>query len=179
MNDAQMHGNNGGGYVPLGGIMPSYGLAPGPPSQQQQYSQQAQQQQSINEMMFSGMPPPPPQQPQQQQYISASGGAGGGGGGYDRPPPSLAPGAPIGGGPGGIPMGPGGPAGPGGDDGSGGPPGPPIAPQFQCPRRPNIGMEGRSIVLKANHFKVGMPAANIHYYQIEIQPDKCPRKVNR
>jgi eukaryotic translation initiation factor 2C len=171
MNDAaQMHGNNVGGYQPMGGLMPTYGLAPGPPSQQQPQQQQySQQQPSINEMMFSGIPTQP-----QQQYISASGGAG-----YDRPPPSLAPGAPIGsGGPGGLPMGPGGPMGPG-DDGSGGPPGPPVAPQFQCPRRPNIGMEGRSIVLKANHFKVGMPPTNIHHYQIEIQPDKCPRKVNR
>ena len=162
-----MQGNNASGnYGPLGGgIMPNFGLAPGPPNQQF----------SHNDLTFPGLPPS-----LQTPLIQASG--------YDRPPPSLAPGAPIGSGVGG--MGVGGSVGGGGagsygsgDDGSagsgGGPPGPPVPPQFQCPTRPNIGMEGRAIVLKANHFKVGMPSTNIHYYQIEIQPDKCPRKVNR
>jgi eukaryotic translation initiation factor 2C len=51
--------------------------------------------------------------------------------------------------------------------------------QFQCPRRPNQGMEGRAILLRANHFKVSIPGGQIHYYNIDVQPDKCPRKVNR
>lgn len=59
------------------------------------------------------------------------------------------------------------------------PPQPPALPMFQCPRRPNHGVEGRSIVLRANHFKVSIPGGTIHYYNIDIQPDKCPRKVNR
>uniref|UniRef100_A0A915DE13 PAZ domain-containing protein n=1 Tax=Ditylenchus dipsaci TaxID=166011 RepID=A0A915DE13_9BILA len=58
-------------------------------------------------------------------------------------------------------------------------PGPPALPQFQCPKRPNHGIEGRAIVLRANHFKVTIPGGTIHYYNIDIQPDKCPRKVNR
>uniref|UniRef100_A0A7E4W4Z4 Protein argonaute-1 n=1 Tax=Panagrellus redivivus TaxID=6233 RepID=A0A7E4W4Z4_PANRE len=152
------------GYGGLGGLIPNYGLAPGPPGQ------------FDNNLMFSGLPPTQP------QVISASGG-----GSYDRPPASLAPGTPIGGGSGtsggaGPPGAPGAPIGsPGGDDGSagsGGPPGPP-PPQFACPKRPNHGVEGRGILLKANHFKVGMPSANVFHYMIEIQPDKCPRKVNR
>jgi hypothetical protein len=59
---------------------------------------------------------------------------------------------------------------------------PPIGPQlvqFQCLRRPNQGTEGRPILLRANHFKVSIPGGQIHYYNIDVQPDKCPRKVNR
>lgn len=55
----------------------------------------------------------------------------------------------------------------------------PAVIQFQCPRRPNHGSEGRPILLRANHFKVTIPGGFIHYYNIDIQPDKCPRKVNR
>ena len=50
---------------------------------------------------------------------------------------------------------------------------------FLCPRRPNLGHEGRPIVLKANHFQISMPRGFIHHYDVSIQPDKCPRKVNR
>ncbi|KAI1709334.1 piwi domain-containing protein [Ditylenchus destructor] len=60
-----------------------------------------------------------------------------------------------------------------------GAPAPPALPQFQCPKRPNHGVEGRAIVLRANHFKVTIPGGTIHYYNVDIQPDKCPRKVNR
>ncbi|GAB6018873.1 argonaute 1 [Chamberlinius hualienensis] len=57
---------------------------------------------------------------------------------------------------------------------------PPIElPVFVCPRRPNQGMEGRPITLRANHFQINMPRGVIHHYDITIQPDKCPRKVNR
>ncbi|XP_060520779.1 protein argonaute-2 isoform X2 [Cylas formicarius] len=52
-------------------------------------------------------------------------------------------------------------------------------PVFQCPRRPNLGREGRPIGLKANHFQISMPRGYVHHYDVNIQPDKCPRKVNR
>ncbi|KAJ8944134.1 hypothetical protein NQ318_013318 [Aromia moschata] len=57
---------------------------------------------------------------------------------------------------------------------------PPVEPPvFQCPRRPNLGREGRPIGLKANHFQISMPRGYVHHYDVNIQPDKCPRKVNR
>ena len=34
-------------------------------------------------------------------------------------------------------------------------------------------------MLRANHFQISMPRGYIHHYIISIQPDKCPRKVNR
>jgi len=55
----------------------------------------------------------------------------------------------------------------------------PELPMFVCPRRPNLGREGRPIMLRANHFQISMPRGFIHHYDISIQPDKCPRKVNR
>ena len=55
----------------------------------------------------------------------------------------------------------------------------PDQPLFSCPRRPNLGREGRPIQLRANHFQISMPRGFIHHYQINILPDKCPRKVNR
>lgn len=55
----------------------------------------------------------------------------------------------------------------------------PELPVFVCPRRPNQGVEGRPIMLRANHFQINMPRGVIHHYDITIQPDKCPRKVNR
>uniref|UniRef100_A0A8R1DNM3 Protein argonaute-1 n=3 Tax=Caenorhabditis japonica TaxID=281687 RepID=A0A8R1DNM3_CAEJA len=51
--------------------------------------------------------------------------------------------------------------------------------QFQCPRRPNHGVEGRSILLRANHFAVRIPGGTIQHYQVDVTPDKCPRRVNR
>ena len=59
-------------------------------------------------------------------------------------------------------------------------PSPPTdTPTFVCPRRPNLGREGRPIMLRANHFQITMPRGYIHHYHVNIQPDKCPRKVNR
>lgn len=58
-------------------------------------------------------------------------------------------------------------------------PAPPDLPVFTCPRRPNLGREGRPIALRANHFQISMPRGFVHHYDINIQPDKCPRKVNR
>ena len=57
---------------------------------------------------------------------------------------------------------------------------PPAAPVlFECPARPNHGIEGRPIMLRANHFQVRIPRGFIHHYDISILPDKCPRRVNR
>lgn len=50
---------------------------------------------------------------------------------------------------------------------------------FVCPRRPNIGTDGRLITLRANHFQITMPRGHLHHYDITITPDKCPRKINR
>ncbi|XP_033120381.1 protein argonaute-2-like isoform X1 [Anneissia japonica] len=50
---------------------------------------------------------------------------------------------------------------------------------FESPRRPNIGTEGRRILLRANHFKIMMPKEDVYHYDIEITPEKCPRRVNR
>ncbi|KOB76404.1 Protein argonaute [Operophtera brumata] len=52
-------------------------------------------------------------------------------------------------------------------------------PNLPCPRRPDIGHEGRHITLRANHFQISMPRGHVHHYEVLIQPDKCPRKVNR
>lgn len=52
-------------------------------------------------------------------------------------------------------------------------------PIFDCPRRPNIGTEGRPILLRANHFPITMPRGFLHHYDVTITPDKCPRKINR
>ncbi|KFD52616.1 hypothetical protein M514_06463 [Trichuris suis] len=50
---------------------------------------------------------------------------------------------------------------------------------FLAPRRPNQGIEGRPIVLRANHFQVRIPGGFIHHYDVSISPEKCPRRVNR
>lgn len=55
----------------------------------------------------------------------------------------------------------------------------PDGPVFNCPRRPNLGREGKPILLRANHFQINMPRGYINHYTISIQPDKCPRRVNR
>ena len=52
-------------------------------------------------------------------------------------------------------------------------------PMFDCPRRPNLGTEGRPITLRANHFQISMPRGYLHHYDVTITPDKCPRKINR
>lgn len=50
-------------------------------------------------------------------------------------------------------------------------------PNLPCPRRPDIGHEGRHITLRANHFQISMPRGHVHHYEVLIVPDKCPRKV--
>lgn len=64
------------------------------------------------------------------------------------------------------------------------PPMEPFAPavqqaDFVSPPRPNTGTEGRTIALRANHFQVRVPKGIIHHYEVNISPDKCPRRVNR
>ncbi|XP_076371503.1 protein argonaute-2-like [Tachypleus tridentatus] len=55
----------------------------------------------------------------------------------------------------------------------------PDLPTFICPRRPNVGTDGRPIMLRANHFEISMPRGYLHHYDVTIAPDKCPRRVNR
>ena len=47
------------------------------------------------------------------------------------------------------------------------------------PPRPDFGREGRSIKLRANHFAIRIPPIIIQHYELNIQPDKCPKRVNR
>ena len=42
-----------------------------------------------------------------------------------------------------------------------------------------MGSSGKQIVLKANYFKVNIPNTDLHHYDVDIRPDKCPRRVNR
>uniref|UniRef100_A0A915KP56 Protein argonaute N-terminal domain-containing protein n=1 Tax=Romanomermis culicivorax TaxID=13658 RepID=A0A915KP56_ROMCU len=50
---------------------------------------------------------------------------------------------------------------------------------FLAPRRPGHGIEGRPVVLRANHFQVRIPGGVIQHYEISVSPEKCPRRVNR
>uniref|UniRef100_A0A0N5CFL0 Protein argonaute-1 n=1 Tax=Strongyloides papillosus TaxID=174720 RepID=A0A0N5CFL0_STREA len=50
---------------------------------------------------------------------------------------------------------------------------------FKMPKRPNHGKQGKEIILKANFFKATVSNAKIEWYEIDITPDNCPRKVNR
>ncbi|CBY20341.1 unnamed protein product [Oikopleura dioica] len=50
---------------------------------------------------------------------------------------------------------------------------------FSAPQRPGMGSSGKQIVLKANYFKVNIPNTDLHHYDVDIRPDKCPRRVNR
>jgi eukaryotic translation initiation factor 2C len=47
------------------------------------------------------------------------------------------------------------------------------------PPRPDFGREGRTIKLRANHFSIRIPPILIQHYDLNIQPDKCPKRVNR
>uniref|UniRef100_A0A8C0KBY1 Argonaute RISC component 1 n=1 Tax=Canis lupus dingo TaxID=286419 RepID=A0A8C0KBY1_CANLU len=50
---------------------------------------------------------------------------------------------------------------------------------FQAPRRPGIGTVGKPIKLLANYFEVDIPKIDVYHYEVDIKPDKCPRRVNR
>uniref|UniRef100_A0A8C7M7E6 Argonaute RISC component 1 n=1 Tax=Oncorhynchus kisutch TaxID=8019 RepID=A0A8C7M7E6_ONCKI len=50
---------------------------------------------------------------------------------------------------------------------------------FQAPRRPGMGTVGKPIKLLANYFEVEIPKMDVFHYEVDIKPDKCPRRVNR
>lgn len=56
---------------------------------------------------------------------------------------------------------------------------PPLQQVFQAPRRPGIGTVGKPIKLLANYFEVDIPKIDVYHYEVDIKPDKCPRRVNR
>lgn len=59
-------------------------------------------------------------------------------------------------------------------------PGPPAPTSlFQPPRRPGLGTVGKPIRLLANHFQVQIPKIDVYHYEIDIKPEKRPRRVNR
>ncbi|MEJ1282416.1 hypothetical protein NN561_013374 [Cricetulus griseus] len=57
-------------------------------------------------------------------------------------------------------------------------PGPPVS-LFQPPRRPGLGTVGKPIRLLANHFQVQIPKIDVYHYDVDIKPEKRPRRVNR
>uniref|UniRef100_A0A672I0X3 Protein argonaute-4 n=1 Tax=Salarias fasciatus TaxID=181472 RepID=A0A672I0X3_SALFA len=50
---------------------------------------------------------------------------------------------------------------------------------FLPPRRPGLGTVGKPIRLLANHFQVQIPKIDVYHYDIDIKPEKRPRRVNR
>lgn len=61
--------------------------------------------------------------------------------------------------------------------GSAGPVG--AQPLLMVPRRPGYGTMGKPIKLLANCFQVEIPKIDVYLYEVDIKPDKCPRRVNR
>ncbi|KPP63383.1 hypothetical protein Z043_118368, partial [Scleropages formosus] len=60
------------------------------------------------------------------------------------------------------------------------PPSPPIPEYvFKPPQRPDFGTMGRTIKLQANFFEMEIPKLEVYHYEIDIKPEKCPRRVNR
>lgn len=62
------------------------------------------------------------------------------------------------------------------------PPAPPPPIQgyaFKPPPRPDFGTSGRTIKLQANFFEMDIPKIDIYHYELDIKPEKCPRRVNR
>uniref|UniRef100_A0AAQ5X1A2 Protein argonaute-1 n=1 Tax=Amphiprion ocellaris TaxID=80972 RepID=A0AAQ5X1A2_AMPOC len=50
---------------------------------------------------------------------------------------------------------------------------------FSLPRRPGYGTIGKPIKLLANCFQVEIPKIDVCLYEVDIKPEKCPRRVNR
>lgn len=50
---------------------------------------------------------------------------------------------------------------------------------FKPPSRPDFGTMGRTIKLQANFFEMEIPKLEVYHYDIDIKPEKCPRRVNR
>ncbi|KTF81628.1 hypothetical protein cypCar_00030049 [Cyprinus carpio] len=46
-------------------------------------------------------------------------------------------------------------------------------------RRRDFGTMGRTIKLQANFFEMEIPKLEVYHYDIDIKPEKCPRRVNR
>uniref|UniRef100_A0A673I8P6 Protein argonaute-1 n=1 Tax=Sinocyclocheilus rhinocerous TaxID=307959 RepID=A0A673I8P6_9TELE len=44
---------------------------------------------------------------------------------------------------------------------------------------PGMGTVGKPIKLLANYFEVEIPKMDVYHYEVDIKPDKCPRRVNR
>ncbi|XP_057388416.1 protein argonaute-2 isoform X1 [Balaenoptera acutorostrata] len=60
------------------------------------------------------------------------------------------------------------------------PPPPPVQGYaFKPPPRPDFGTSGRTIKLQANFFEMDIPKIDIYHYELDIKPEKCPRRVNR
>ncbi|KAG5264999.1 hypothetical protein AALO_G00260340 [Alosa alosa] len=59
------------------------------------------------------------------------------------------------------------------------PPPPPPEYVFKPPPRPDFGTMGRPIKLQANFFEMEIPKLEVYHYDIDIKPEKCPRRVNR
>ncbi|TRY78962.1 hypothetical protein DNTS_014719 [Danionella cerebrum] len=50
---------------------------------------------------------------------------------------------------------------------------------FSMPQRPGYGTMGKPIKLLANCFQVEIPKMDVYLYEVDIKPEKCPRRVNR
>uniref|UniRef100_A0A3B1JQZ7 Protein argonaute N-terminal domain-containing protein n=1 Tax=Astyanax mexicanus TaxID=7994 RepID=A0A3B1JQZ7_ASTMX len=53
------------------------------------------------------------------------------------------------------------------------------APLLSVPRRPGYGTMGKPIKLLANCFQVDIPKMDVYLYEVDIKPERCPRRVNR
>uniref|UniRef100_A0A8C6G9H5 Protein argonaute N-terminal domain-containing protein n=1 Tax=Mus spicilegus TaxID=10103 RepID=A0A8C6G9H5_MUSSI len=50
---------------------------------------------------------------------------------------------------------------------------------FKPPPRLDFGTTRRTIKLQANFFEMDIPKIDIYHYELDIKPEKCPRRVNR
>uniref|UniRef100_UPI00358FD241 protein argonaute-1-like n=1 Tax=Myxine glutinosa TaxID=7769 RepID=UPI00358FD241 len=50
---------------------------------------------------------------------------------------------------------------------------------FEPPARPSVGVLGSSISLRTNLFQLDIPKGVIHNYDVQVCPEKCPRRLNR
>ncbi|KAL0604817.1 Protein argonaute-4, partial [Plecturocebus cupreus] len=55
----------------------------------------------------------------------------------------------------------------------------PLSVTESPPRRPGLGTVGKPIRLLANHFQVQIPKIDVYHYDVDIKPEKRPRRVNR
>ncbi|XP_028317063.1 protein argonaute-3 isoform X1 [Gouania willdenowi] len=50
---------------------------------------------------------------------------------------------------------------------------------FSLPQRPGYGTLGKPIQLLVNCFQVDIPKMDVYLYEVDIKPDRCPRRINR